>query len=406
MALKALDVQRLDAGLHGDGNGLYLQVTATGARSWVYRFALGGAKRYMGLGSAADISLKLARELRDDAARLKAQGIDPIGARDAKTTAAKVASAKVVTFKEYAQTYIDAHKAGWSSDKHLLQWENSLANHAYPVLGDIPVPDIDTPLVLKALRPIWTTKTETANRVRGRIEMVLDSAKVDGLRTGENPARWRGHLKFTLAAPRKIARRTHFAALPYEAVFDFMSDLAPRHRISARCLEFTILTCARSNESRHAEWSEIDIDKALWTIPAAKMKGRKEHVVPLAPRVVALLRALHPRREGRYIFPGQRPGKPISDMSMLKVLVIMGHDDITVHGFRSTFRDWVSECTNYSDSVAEMCLAHAIENEVEAAYRRGKLIAKRAELMAAWAQYCVTPASDNVVAFAPVKNSA
>lgn len=393
-ALTAVTVKSAKPGRHADGGGLQLLVKDTGARSWVYRFMLKGKSRDIGLGAAGPggISLADARDLAT-VLRLKVKaGIDPLEERQQAEATAKAAeqAAKVagVTFKAMAETHIAANKGSWRNAKHKQQWENTLATYAYPVFGELPVADIDTPRVLKVLEPIWRDKPETASRLRGRIETVLDSAKARGYRQGENPARWRGHLAQILPARTKLSRG-HHKAMPYDAIPAFLSQLREREAIAALALEFAILTGARTGEVIGAEWGEVDLAKALWTVPPERMKAGKEHRVPLSPRVMEILGETK-QLGGQYLFPGAQRSK-LSSMAMAMLLRRMKLD-VTVHGFRSAFRDWAAECTGYSHEVAEMALAHTISNAVERAYRRGDLFDKRRRLMADWATYCASGA--------------
>jgi integrase len=386
--LKPLDVQRLQPGLHADGGGLYLQVAPGGSRSWLYRYTMHGKEHRIGLGSVSAVPLKLARQLVAKQRELRATGIDPLTHKREQRNAHLVAEAKAITFKECAENYITAHEAGWRNPKHRQQWRSTLEQYVYPIMGALPVQAIDTNLVLKALEPIWATKTETASRLRGRIESILDYAKARGYRNGENPAHWRGHLDNLLARPAKIAPHVHHAALPYSDIGSFMSNLRGRNSTSARCLEFLILTAARTGEVIGAEWSEFDLAAKVWTVPASRMKGNRDHRVPLSNRAVELLHIMRARCENDFVFPG-RSG-PLSNMSLLALLRVMGCP-ITAHGFRSSFRDWAAEQTNFPHEVAEMALAHAIESKVEAAYRRGDLFEKRRRLMDAWAAFCSKP---------------
>jgi integrase len=398
--LTALEISRpMKPGMHADGDGLYLQVAGTYARSWIYRYSLNGRTRDLGLGSAGAnaISLKLARELAAKARQLRAQGIDPVERRRAERVTERVESAKAMTFAQCARAYIDTHEATWHNAKHRQQWANTLATYAYPLIGTLPVKDIDTGLVLKVLNPLWNTKPETASRLRGRIEVVLDWAKVAGYRDGPNPAAWRGHLEHSLPARSKVRAVKHHAALPYAEIPAFMVELRERTSTSARCLEFTILTAARTSEAIGARWDEVDFATRVWTIPAARMKAGRQHRVPLSGRAVAILHELSERREGEFIFPGGRAGRPLSNMAMLKMLALLGRDDLTTHGFRSSLRDWASETTSFPHEVCEMALAHAVGDKVEAAYRRGDLFEKRRKLMESWAQYCAKPATDGKV---------
>jgi integrase len=388
--LSAVQIRNLSQpGLYHDGGGLYLQVSPAGAKSWIYKYMLDGHAREMGLGPTSIISLGEARTRTGEARKMRLDGIDPIEARKAKRHATRLEAAKSVTFDACAAAYVDAHKAGWQNIKHQDQWRNTLKTYASPVFGALSVQAVDVGLVLKALEPIWHDKPETASRVRGRIEAVLDWATVRGYRSGENPARWRGHLDKLLPSRGKIRKVEHHAALPYRDLPVFMTDLREQDGIAARALEFLILTATRTGEVIGARWDEFDLEEGLWTIPPVRMKAGKEHRVPLSATAAGIIWKLEKLRVGEFVIPGQRLTKPISNMAMLKVLERMGRGDLTAHGFRSTFRDWVAEQTNFPHEVAEMALAHAVGDKVEAAYRRGDLFEKRRELMEAWAKFCV-----------------
>jgi integrase len=303
-----------------------------------------------------------------------------------------------MTFKACAEAYIDAHRAGWRNAKHADQWANTLATYAYPIFGAVPVQAVDVGLIMKVLEPIWTTKTETASRVRGRIESVLDWAKARGYRRGDNPARWRGHLDNLLARQSKIQKVQHHAALPYGQIGTFVVNLRKQEGIAARALEFTILTAARTGETIGARREEINDDATVWTVPAKRMKvDTHEHRVPLSPAASAIAKHILQSHKGEFLFPGGKAKKPLSNMAMAAVLDRMGRDDITVHGFRSTFRDWAAEMTSFPREVAEMALAHVVDDKVEAAYRRGDLFEKRRRLMEAWATYCAKRAAGGKV---------
>lgn len=385
--LQALTVAKLSApGLHfvGGVQGLALQVTG-GSRAWLLRATIGGRRRDMGLGPYPEVTLAQARDKARDARELIRQGIDPIARQQAAQSAMRAAVAEALTFKDCAEKYIKAHRAGWKNAKHAQQWENTLAQHAYPVLGSVLVRDVKLPQVLAVLEPIWTTTNETAVRLRGRIELVLDWATARGLREGANPARWRGHLDKLLAKPSKVAKVEHHAALPAADVGAFMARLRVAEGMGARALEFAILTAARSGEVRGATWAEIDAAAKVWTVPAARMKAGKEHRVPLSDEALALLAALPQGKPDGLVFKAPRGGM-LSDMTLTAVLRRMEVPAVP-HGFRSTFRDWASERTSYPGEVAEMALAHAIGDKVEAAYRRGDLFEKRRFMMADWAQF-------------------
>jgi integrase len=302
-----------------------------------------------------------------------------------------------MTFRQCAEAYIDAHRTSWKNDKHAAQWPATLATYTFPIFGDLPVQSIDVALVTKALEPIWRDKTETASRLRGRIEAVLDWAKARGYRHGDNPARWRGHLDKLLPARAKVQRVEHHAALPYAEIGPFMAQLREQDSMAALSLQFLILTAARTSEVLNATWSEVDLGAAIWTIPVDRMKAPREHRVPLSKPAVALLRELYKHLTGDFIVPSGKPSRPLSNMAMLKLLERMGRADLTVHGFRSTFRDWAAERTNFPREVAEHALAHSLPDKVEAAYLRSDLFDKRRKLMEAWARHCTTAAADSTV---------
>jgi integrase len=384
-----ITVSRLTTqGLHFVGGvaGLALQVLPTGGRTWILRVTVGGKRRDMGLGGYPDVTLGGAREAARTARALVKNGKDPIVEARAAAAALRASLAKDVTFEQAARSYISAHESGWRNAKHAQQWRNTLASYAYPAIGGLMVRHVELAHVLAILEPIWTEKTETAKRLRGRIEQVLDWATARGYRDGLNPARWRGHLDKLLARPSKVADVEHHVALPFTEIGDFMLRLRDAKGMGARALEFAILTAARSGEVRGATWPEIDLKAALWTVPGNRMKMGREHRAPLSPTAVALLNEL-PRMVGTdLVFPAPRGGA-LSDMTLSAVLRRMKVAAVP-HGFRSTFRDWASERTNYPRDVAEMALAHAIGDRVEAAYRRGDLFEKRQCLMADWAVFC------------------
>lgn len=390
--LTAVKVRALTTpGRYGDGKGLWLQVRDAAHRSWLFRFKLHGRERAMGLGSVDDVSLAEARDQADAGRRLLRQGIDPIEHRK-EERAAKGAAARGITFREVAERYIDAHKAGWRNAKHVAQWRNTLATYAYPVLGNMLVSAVDTGAVMRPLEPLWCEKTETASRLRGRIESVLDYAAARGWRQGDNPARWRGHLQKLLPARAKVQRVEHHAALPWRQMGAFMSALREQDGVAARALEFAILTAARTGEVIGARWSEIDGD--VWTVPAERMKAGREHRAPLSATALAVLAKMRPDDAApcEWVFPGGKAGRPLSGMALLMLLRRMGRGDLTAHGFRSTFREWTAEATGYPREVAELALAHVNKDRVEAAYQRGDLFEKRRRLMEDWGQFCDKPA--------------
>jgi integrase len=375
-------------GYLSDGGGLYLQVTATGAKSWVFRYRDAGRLHELGLGAAHTFTLAEARKRATEQRKLRADGIDPIGHRHAERSKAKLDKAKAMTFRQCAEAYMDAHRKAWKNDKHAAQWPATLTTYAYPIFGNLSVQSIDVALVTKALEPIWRAKTETASRLRGRIEAVLNWAKARGYRHGDNPARWRGHLDKLLPARAKVQAVEHHAALPSAGIGPFITQLREQEGLSSLALQFLILTATRTSEVLNATWAEVDLDAAIWTIPPDRMKARREHRVPLSKPTLTLLRELRSHRVGDFIFPSAKPNRPLSNMAMLKLLERMGRADLTVHGFRSTFRDWAAERTNFPREVAEHALAHSLRDKVEAAYRRGDLFDKRRNLMDAWARHC------------------
>jgi integrase len=407
---------------HSDGGGLYLRVTKEGNKSWVFIYphpGKPGSQREMGLGSYPSASLEEARRLADRARQELRDGIDPIEKKKATKQAAATEQAKVMTFDECATAYIKANRAGWKNDKHAGQWETTLATYATPIIGKLPVADIDKGLVLKVLEPIWKVKAETASRLRGRIESVLDWATAREYRSGDNPARWKGHLDKLLPKRSKIAAVQHHPALPYARIGAFMVELRKQAGMGALALEFAILTAARSGEVRGAAWNEIDLEARRWIIPAERMKAGKEHHVPLSDAALDLLKRLPGLAESELVFPAPRSGV-LSDMTLTAVLRRMQGDDapiwtdtagetITVHGFRSTFRDWAGETTAYPREVIEHALAHQLSDKAEAAYQRGTSLDKRRRLMADWATYCATVKTaegNNVVAIGKSKAAA
>jgi len=393
--LTALKVEKAkQPGMYADGAGLYLRVTDTGAKNWILRFMLDRRSRWMGLGPLLLYGLAEARARALDARRKRHEGIDPIEARRAERARQRLDAAKVITFKQCAEAYIASHRAGWRNEKHKYQWSATLSTYAYPVIGALPVQSIDTALVLKVLEPIWTVKSETASRVRQRIENILDFAKVRSWRDGENAARWRGHLDKLLPARSRVREVTHHAALPYAELPGFLASLRTRQAIAARGLEFLILTAARTGEVIGARWNEIDLLNKTWTVPAGRMKAHREHRVPLSPRAFALLGQMQAAGQNHdtnaFVFPGPKPGKPLSNTAFLMLMRRMGRGDLTAHGFRATFKTWASERTSFQNEIVEASLAHTIGGKVEQAYRRGDLFEKRRRLTGAWAAFCTT----------------
>lgn len=375
-------------GYYCDGGGLYLQVSPVTTKSWIFRYSRLARAREMGLGSGREVSLAEARVKASECRRLLVDGIDPIEARDARHKRDALSRARALSFGMCAEKYIAANRAAWKNEKHGEQWENTLDTYAAPVIGQLAVQDVDTGLVLRVLEPIWAKKPETATRLRGRIERILDWARVMGYRNGENPARWRGHLDKLLPAALNRKNRKHHAALPYDKIGAFMADMRAEQGTAARALEFTILNISRTNEVIGGRPDEVDLKKGIWTIPASRMKSGKEHRVPLSPRAIEIIKA---QPTGKYLFAGRDENMPLSNMAMLELLRRMGRECATTHGFRSSFRDWAAERTTYAREVCEMALAHTIGDKVEAAYRRGDLFQKRQKMMLDWEKFCEAP---------------
>jgi integrase len=390
--LTALEVSRLAApGFHSVGTtpGLQLQVSPTGYRSWVLRYAIGKTRKAMGLGSYPGTNLAMAHAKAREARQKLEAGVDPLGERLATKSALVAALASTMSFQKASELFIDAHEAGWSNVKHAAQWSATLKTYAFPVIGALSVSDVGTPHIVAILEPIWRTKTETASRVRGRVESVLDWCTVRGYREGENPARWKGHLEHLLPARSAVQKVEHHAAMDFRELGGFLVDLRTHEGMGSRCLEFAILTAARSGEVRGATWAEIDLEAATWTIPGDRMKAKIEHRVPLSGAALALLAAL-PRVTGStLIFPSVR-NTQLSDGTLGAVLKRLGLA-VTAHGFRSTFRDWAGEVSNYPRETIEHCLAHQLADKAEASYARGSHFEKRRCLMADWAKFCSAP---------------
>jgi integrase len=424
-------------GMHPDGGGLYLRVTdgkedENGARIlnryWLFRYASRvpfkgkdgrdgkpGDDRQIGIGPLDTISLAQARSVARECREQLLAGLDPIEEREKAKCKSAAATAKTITFAKAAETYIASHEAGWRNDKHRKQWTTSLKTYAYPVIGHLAVREIDIGLIMQVLQPMWTVKPETAGRVRGRIQRVLGWCKVNGYREGENPARWTDNLDQLLPARGKIRKVEPQPALPYEQIGAFMADLREQAGTAARALEFAILNAGRSGEVRGMRWDGNELAGNVWTCPAERMKGNREHRVPLTASALAVIERMREQRRVVYVFPGEIKGEPLSDMALTEVIRRMndargaaglprwtdpsqGGRDVVPHGFRSTFRDWVSEETSFADYLGEAALAHAKGDKVEAAYKRGDVLAKRRHLMEAWASYCDSaPAGSNVV---------
>ena len=378
------------SGRHSDGGGLYLNVSSTQSKSWVFMWTPpGGKRREMGLGAYPTISLAVARKRAEANRHAIAEGRDPIEEHNREAEP---------TFAECVEQFLDKMESQWRNAKHRAQWRMTLVEYCKPIANK-PVSQINTADVLGVLNPIWNDKQETASRLRGRIERVLDFAKVKGWRTGENPALWRSNLKNVLPAREKL-QRGHHAAMSYEQVPAFVARLREMEAMAARALEFLILTAARSGEVLEAQWDEIDIGKRVWTIPATRMKAKKEHRVPLTDRALEILKPLHEARVSNYVFPGHKPNRPLSSMAMAMLMRRMKANAYTVHGFRSAFRDWIGEKTRFPRDVAEAALAHQVGNAVERAYRRGDALEKRRKLMEAWSGYCGDEAQGEVIQLA------
>jgi len=373
-------------GRHADGGGLYLVVDKSGAKRWVFLFRFGGPHKEMGLGGLTRVSLVEARRLAEWCRSCLARGENPIEARKA--------AGRVPTFGECADEYVASMAGNWRNEQHRAQWGMTLTRYT-ETIRSMPINMIGTAEVLRLLQPVWQKIPETASRLRGRIERVLDAAQARGYRSGENPARWRGHLS-TLLPPRQKLTRGHHAAMPYSELPEFLARLRARDGVSARALEFVILTAARSGEVLGLQWSEIDLDRKVWTVPASRIKAGREHRVPLSPRAAAIIEAMQTVRVSDYVFPGYKPARPLGDMALHLVRERM-EIPYTVHGFRSSFRDWCGEATNFPREVAEAALAHEVGDETERAYRRGDALEKRRQLMDAWAEYCAMRVGDNVV---------
>ena len=383
--LNARRVETLtEPGRHADGHNLYLSISENGGKRWVFFYRFGSKRREMGLGSAAkgEVSLAAAREKALEARSLLNAGIDPLDDKEAR----KQAERTIPTFGAFADEYLASHRSKFRNDKHIAQWEMTLKTYCQPIRS-LRLNEIDTESVLKVLQPIWTKIPETASRLRGRIENILDAGKAKGYRSGENPATWRGHLKTLLPARQRLTRG-HHAAMSYDDLPEFLGLLRTKQATAALALELCILTATRTNEVLNAQWNEFDLKKAIWTIPAVRMKAGHEHRIPLTARAVAILKSLHRLPHNDHVFPGNARGKPLSSMAMSMLLRRMGKPEITVHGFRSTFRDWASEQTSFPHETCEHALAHRISDKAEAAYRRGDQFEKRRKLMEAWAAFC------------------
>lgn len=391
-------------GQHAAGGGLYLKVSAPGMGSWFFRYKIDGRTRRMGLGRAGTagtankdpLTLAEATTAALEPRSQLSKGIDPLEHRNELERQKEVVSA---TFDSLAADYIAAHRAGWKNDKHAQQWENTLKTYASPVIGKLSPSNVTTAHILEVLNKedFWAKKPETASRVRNRIELVLYAAKARGLSEGENPARWRGHLDKLLPKRSKVQAVKHHAALPWSELPAFMKSIGENKHPTYKAMQMTILTACRTSEVLGATWAEVDLERRVWTVPAERMKMRKEHRVPIPDALLAILESLTRVKNNPHLFPGMRAGKPLSNMTMLMGLREMGRSDLTMHGFRSTFRDWAGECTPHPRDVCEQALAHSLGNAVEAAYRRGDMFEKRRALMDDWAAYATRPVATNVV---------
>jgi len=378
-------------GLHAVGgiNGLGLKVMPSGSRAWVLRTMVAGKRREYGLGGYPTVTLASARDRARTMLDQLFAGVDPAVTKQQAKSQLAAQKARAVTFRAVAEQYIAQHEASWKNAKHAAQWTSTLVTYAFPVCGYMVAADVDTATVLRVLEPIWVEKSETASRLRGRIEAILDYATAKGLREGPNPARWKGHLALTLPSKRKVSPVKHHPAVPVKDMPAFFKELQNREGTAARALEFLTLTAARSGEVRGAQWSEIDLAKKVWTVPPGRMKAKREHRVPLSKQAVAILRALPSRETGGLLLPGSKPTIKLSDMALSAVMRRMQIPAVP-HGLRSSFRDWVGEETSYPREVAEMALAHAVGNAVEAAYRRGDLFEKRRLMMQDWSDFLLT----------------
>ena len=397
--LKDLQVKRLSKpGSYPDGEGLYIQIRDSGAKDWFYRYEIGGRGRKRGLGSYPTISLEKARDEALLCRQLRKEGIDPIDYYNDLATKKNLEKAKSTTFKECALAYIDTHKHGWRNEKHESQWRNTLETYAYPFIGNLPVQAIDIDLVMKVLEPIWFDKTETASRVRQRIENILDWATVRNLRQGDNPALWRGRLDKLLPKRSKIQKPKHFAAMDYRVLPEYFKSLREKDTIASKALAFTLLTATRNGEARAATRPELDDKANAWVIPDNRMKAGREHRIPLSKEASDIIKEMEPFKKVTvdFIFPGLAKGKPINEAALMKLLK-KDHPTLTIHGFRSSFRDWCAEQTNYPREVAEAALAHTIKDKTEAAYQRGDMFEKRRKLMNAWAEYCLNDKGNSEV---------
>jgi len=385
--LKQSDIDKITTpGMHLCDRGLYLQVSGEQSRSWIFRYTFRGKARWLGLGSARDVTIAQARDARDDARALIRRGIDPVQERKDGKSKASIRERNAVPFRERADQYIQAHEAGWKNAKHREQWRTTLTTYVYPTIGEIPAAAVTAGHIVDLLRPIWSQKPETARRVRGRIESILDFAADPDDAVYRNPAALTAQLLKKL--PKVIRGKKNHPALPYSEAPVFFAELRRREGMAALALRFTILTAARTNETIGAQWPEVDWGARVWTIPSTRMQAGKEHRVPLSQAGMAVLARAKELRRGEFVFTSLPHDRALSNMAMLAVLARMNRDGLTVHGFRATFRTWAAECTSFPWEVAEAALAHAVEDKTEASYRRGDLLERRRELMDAWSSFC------------------
>jgi integrase len=394
-----------EPGYYADGGGLYLQISNSGARSWIFMYTLFGRRREMGLGPLSQVSLAAARKEAAECRDLLRHKADPIEARKGAVRQRLADEAPIVTFREAATRYIAARDATWSNRKHAKQWTSTMQTYAYPVIGDVPVSDITTEMIVRIIQPIWTKKGETARRVRGRIKAILDAEAVLGHRSDDNPARYSDHLDRVLPRVKKSRQVQHHPALAWEDMPAFMKELATRPKRAARAMHLLILTATRTNEILFARVEEFDLEAKVWTIPGERMKMKIEHRVPLSEEAVRVVKDAMTRARDGWLFPGYKVGKPLSNMAMLLLLRRMDRSDITVHGFRSTFRDWVADCTEYPGELAEMALAHTVKSQTERAYRRRDMLERRRQMMEDWGRYC-TQGAVNVIPLSGRKSAA
>jgi len=376
-------------GRYADGNGLYLQVGKSGAKSWIFRYMLDGKSREMGLGSIRMETLSQARDKAKQCKKLLRCGTDPIRDRQERVAVEKADNKEMLSFQKCTEGYLNVHSSSWRSARHAEIWHSSIKRFAYPIIGPIHVNKIERSHILNILDPIWREKTETATRLRGRLESILNWATVKEYRKGDNPARWRGYLDQLLPKPSEIHTVKHFPALPYRDVGAFMNKLKARQALSASALRLIILTACRSIEVREAEWCEFDLQNKTWTIPVGRMKMKKEHVIPLCKEALDIVKSIPRLSDSEHLFTGPNSGKPMSDVVFKKLMERMGVTGITTHGFRSTFRDWAAEQTSFPREVIEACLAHQLKDKAEAAYFRSNLLDKRRTLMKKWSDYCI-----------------